>query len=230
MSSFSRLRENLKVALMTTAIAAVTSVSFVEAEDKAPPAERHAQMSEQYGDPLSLAGYDADGTPNDEAGKATVHQAPISKMSMKMQLMDMMMLAPDTQGTLRGLRLVETAYDTLQEADKALKEATISMITSEGYVLGDPESSHLQSILEQHQTEYTTARTLAEKARDHFVETAHSARDKGADIGKFNEILPRTKARDYHLVSLEDVEAAEHKLAHQTRSCLQTKERKWACD
>lgn len=230
MSSFSRLRENLKIALMTTAIAAVTSVSFVEADEKPQAVDVRSEMSEKMGDLLALSGYDADAIAHADEESAGMKQHVPSKMSMNIQMMDMMLLAPDTQGAMHGLRSVETAYETLQEADKALKEATISMIASEGYVLGDPESSHLQSILEQHQTEYAAARTLAEKTRDHFVEAAHGARDKGIDIGKFNEVLPRTKARDYHLVSLEDVEAAEYRLAHQIRYCLQTKERKWACD
>lgn len=227
MSSFSSLRENLKIALMTTAIAAVTSVSFVEADDKAPAVD--AAMSERMNDILLLSGIDHDAVPdaNDAAGK-TESYAP-SKMSMNMRMTDLMLLAPDSTSTLRSLQTVDSAYEAFQESDKALKASTIDMIVSEGYVLENPSNSHNQSILEQHQKEYMAARNLAETTRDHFVEEAHSARDKGVDIGKYSEILSRTKAKDYHLISLQDVEAAEKKLATETRTCISAAG-KWSCD
>lgn len=238
MSSFSRLRENLKIALMTTAIAAVTSVSFVEADDKAPAVDARAEMSERMNDLLRLSGYDADAIPGDSDDTGTLHHAP-SKMSMKMQMMDLMLLAPDTAGTLkapgsttalRSLQTVESAYEALQEADKALKASTINMIVSEGYALDNPPGSHQQDILDQHQKEYLAARELAEQMRDHFVEEAHRARDKGIDIGKYGDMLSRTKARDYHLISLQDVETAEQKLANEIRTCMRTSSRRWSCD
>lgn len=227
MSSFSRLRENLKIALMTTAIAAVTSVSFVEADGKAPKVD--AAMSERMNDILLLSGIDHDAVPdaNDAAGK-TESYAP-SKMSMNMRMMDLMLLAPDSTSTLRSLQAVDSAYEALQEADKALKASTIDMIVSEGYVLEKPSNSHNQSILEQHQREYMAARNFAETTRDRFVEEAHSARDKGVDIGQYSEILSRTKAQDYHLISLQDVEAAEKRLATETRACVYAAG-KWSCD
>lgn len=228
MSSFSRLRENLKIALMTTAIAAVTSVSLVDADDKAPAVD--AAMSERMSDILLLSGLDADAVPDTD-------EAP-SKMSMNMQLMDLMLLAPDTAGTLKApgatsamdpLQTVDSAYEALQNADKALKASTIDMIVSEGYVLENPSNSHSQSILEQHQEAYMAARDHAQTLRDRFVEEAHGARDKGVDIGQYNDILALTKARDYHLVSLQDVEAAEKKLATETRACISSAG-KWSCD
>ena len=178
MSSFSRLRENLKIALMTTAIAAVTSVSFVEADDTAPTVD--AAMSERMNDILLLS--------------------------------------------------VESAYEALQEAEKTLKASTIDMIVSEGYVLESPSNSHMQGILEQHQQAYLAARNLAEQTRDHFVEEAHRSRDKGIDIGKYDYMLSRTKAKDYHLISLQDVEAAEQKLANDIRTCVRTSSNRWSCD
>ena len=227
MSSFSRLRENLKIALMTTAIAAVTSVSFVEADDKAPKVD--SAMSERMNDILLLSGIDHDAVPDtDEDVSKTRNDSP-SKMTMNMQLMDMMLLAPNTTGAMRSLQTVDSAYEALQEADKALKASTIDMIVSEGYVLENPSNSHNQSILEQHQKEYMAARNLAETTRDRFVEEAHSARDKGVDIGQYSEILSRTKAQDYHLISLQDVEAAEKKLATETRACVSVAG-KWSCD
>lgn len=219
MSSFSRLRENLKIALMTTAIAAVTSVSFVEADEKAPAVD--AAMSERMSDILLLSGLDADAVPDTD-------EAP-SKMSMNMHLMDLMLLAPDSTSTLRSLQAVDSAYEALQNADKALKASTIDMIVSEGYVLENPSNSHSQSILEQHQEAYMAARDHAQTLRDRFVEEAHGARDKGVDIGQYNDILALTKARDYHLVSLQDVEAAEKKLATETRACISSAG-KWSCD
>lgn len=227
MSSFSRLRENLKIALMTTAIAAVTSVSFVEADDKAPKVD--AAMSERMNDILLLSGIDHDAVPdaNDAAGK-TESYAP-SKMSMNMRMMDLMLLAPDSTSMLRSLQTVDSAYEALQEADKALKASTIDMIVSEGYVLESSSNSHNQSILEQHQKEYLAARNLAETTRDRFVEEVHSARDKGVDIGQYSEILTRTKARDYHLISLQDVEAAEKKNM-MDRVCIQKISKLWYCE
>lgn len=228
MSSFSRLRENLKITLMTTAIAAVTSVSFVEADDKTPAVD--AAMSERMNDILLLSGIDHDAVPdaNDAAGK-TESYAP-SKMSMNMRMMDLMLLAPDSTSTLRSLQTVDSAYEALQGANQALKASTIDMIVSEGYVLDDPSSSHSQSILQQYQEAYLAARNLAEQTRDHFVEEAHRARDKGLDIGRYNEILSRTKAQDYHLISLQDVEAAEQKLANEIRTCMRTSSNRWSCD